>query len=195
MRGGAAHPGGRPARGMTLLEVVFATVILALTVSTLATGVNAIANQQNRSRQLLNCAELGNRLIIQYLDDSKSLPNEDLTIPYGDEFYRYRKSVTKVECVLDGTVERNLEAYQSRQAGASPDRLKKFVVTVWLSERSGGSRFPDMGAPQQTLVRVVDPFAFNRRAPDSVRYMIQNDPASLIEQITGADVETGGEDQ
>ena len=60
------------------------------------------------------------------------------------------------------------------QPGADPDRLKKVVITVWLSERSGGGRLPDMGAPQQTLVRVVDPYAFGRRSPDSLRNLLQN---------------------
>jgi Tfp pilus assembly protein PilV len=193
----AAQPGprSRAARGVSFLEVVFAMIVLAMTVATLATGVNAIANQQGRSRQLLNCAEIANRLIIQYLDDRKALPSEDLTIPYGDEFYRYRKNVTRVAATLDETVERNLEAYQNRQPGADPDRLKKVVITVWLSERSGGGRLPDMGAPQQTLVRVVDPYAFGRRSPDSLRNLLQNDPSALIEEISGSDVEADEEDE
>lgn len=197
MRSGAGQPVGRhrAARGVTFLEIVFATVILAMTVATLATSVNGVANQQGRSRQLLNCAELGNRLIIQYLDDRKGLPSEDLTIPYGDEFYRYRKHVTRVAATLDETVERGLEAYQNRQAGASPDRLKKVVVTVWLSERSGGSRLPDMGAPQQTLVRVVDPYAFGRRSPDSLRNLLSDDPGALLEEITGSDIEPDEEEE
>lgn len=197
MRTGAAQPGPRyrTARGVSFLEIVFATIVLALTVATLATGVNAIANQQDRSRQLLNCAEIANRLIIQYLDDRKALPSEDLTIPYGDEFYRYRKSITKVTATLDETVERNLEAYQNRQPGADPDRLKKVVITVWLSERSGGSRLRDMGAPQQTTVRLVDPYAFSRRSPDSLRNLLQNDPAALIEEISGSDVEPDEDDE
>lgn len=191
MRAGGAHPGSshRSARGVSLLEIVFATVVLALTVATIASGVNAISNQQGRSRQLLTCAEIANRLIIQYLDDRNALPSEDLTLPYGNEFYRYRKSVTKVQSTLDETVEQNLESYENRQSGASPDRIKKVVITVWLSERSGGSRFPDMGAPQETLVRVVDPYAFARRSPDSLRNILQNNPAALIEEITGGDIE------
>ncbi|MBK7403825.1 MAG: type II secretion system protein [Phycisphaerales bacterium] len=192
----ASHHGSRPrlARGMTLLEVVFATVILGMAVATLASAVGAISGQQKRTRQLLDCAELANRLIIEYLDDPRTMPSDDLTLTYGDTQYRYRKSITQVKSTLDETVQRNMEASQSqsRQTPATPDRLKKIVVTVWVSERSGGSAVPNSGAPQYTLVRMVDPLAITRRPPDSVKNLVEQGPDVLIQRIMGTDVDQGG---
>ncbi len=176
----------RAARGVSFLEVVFATFILALTVATMAAAVNAITTQQARSQQLLACAELANRLIIQYMDDEGSLPPEGLTVPYGQSEYRWRKRVTRVESTLDADVERAAEeAQQSRQTGQSPDRLRKVAITVWLSEKSGGSQLPDAGAPQTTLVRVVDPMAFSRRPPDSIENLLQQGTSKLLDRILG----------
>jgi type II secretory pathway pseudopilin PulG len=197
MRTGATYRGhrSRARRGISFLEVVFATVILALTVATMAATVNAISGQQGRSRDLLNCAELANRLVIQYLDDRKALPSEDLTLPYGDDEFRWKMSVTRVESTLDPTVERNLEEFQNRQSGASPDRLKKVVITVWLSEKSGGSYLANQGAPQSTLVRVVDPYAFMRRSPDSLQNLMENGTDELLNQLLGNDIEADEEEE
>ena len=187
-RGPAHHGRGwRSRRGITFLEVVFATVILAMTIATLAATVNSITIQQNRSRQLLNCAEIANRLVIQYLDDRNALPNEDIPLQYGDEEYRWHKNVTRVVSTLDPTVERNLEDYQDRQSGSTPDRLTKVAVTVWLSESSGGARLANQGAPQSTIVRIVDPLALTRRSPDTLRNRLENNLDDVLRQITGND--------
>jgi type II secretory pathway pseudopilin PulG len=185
----AAQPGRlhRAARGITLLEVVFATIILAMTVATLASAVNAISGQQTRSRHLLACAEMANRLIIQYLDDDASMPSEHQTVSYGDSEYRWRKSVTTVASTLNPEIERAVEESQARQGAQSPNRLKKIAVTVWLSERSGGAMLPDSGAPQTTLVRVVDPWAFARRPPDSITNQIER--GTLLNRVLGDDTQ------
>ncbi|VAX40656.1 hypothetical protein MNBD_PLANCTO03-2052 [hydrothermal vent metagenome] len=196
MRTAPGHLGGRgrAARGMTFLEVVFATVILAMTVATMAATVAAISTQQQRSQQLLATAELANRLVIQYLDDPKALPSEDLTISYGQDEYRWKMRVTRVKSTLDETVARNIEAAQTRRNEASPDRLKKVVVTVWLSEKSGGMFLADQGGPQSRLVRIVDPFAFGRRTPDSLENMMQ-DTGGMLDQLLGNDIELDEEDE
>ncbi len=196
MRTAPAQLGGRycAARGMTFLEVVFATVILAMTVATMAATVAAISTQQWRSQKLLATAELANRLVIQYLDDADALPSQDLTVSYGADEYRWKMRVTRVTATLDETVVRNIEEAQSRRSSATPDRLKKVVITVWLSEKSGGMLLADQGAPQSTLVRIVDPFAFGRRTPDSLTHKME-DTGKLLEQLLGNDIEPDEEDE
>lgn len=187
-----AHPRRRyrAARGISFLEVVFATVVLAMAVATMAASVRAISLQQSRSQHLLACAELANRLIIQYLDDEKSLPPSGLTVAYGQSEYRWRRSVTRVEATLEDSLSRAIEdAVQTREGAQSPDRLRKVAMTVWLSEKSGGASLPDAGAPQVTIVRLVDPLAFYRRPPDSLQNLIQNGADQLLERIYGNDLE------
>lgn len=179
----------RTARGVTLLEVVFATVVLALTIATMASTVSTITGQQGRSQQLLGAAELANRLIIQYLDDERALPSEDLTLPYGDDEYRYRINITRVQSTLDQSIERVLDDLPTQQSAQTPDRIKKIAVTVWLSEKSGGTYQPNQGAPQQTLVRVVDPLAFHRRPPESVNHLLESGADRILERLRGDDIE------
>jgi Tfp pilus assembly protein PilV len=180
--------GGPAARGVSILEVVLATVMLALSVATMASTVGAITSQQRRSAHLLACAELANRLIIQYLDDENALPNEALAVPYGADEYRFRFSVTRVRSALNPDVQRAVDERPDRQAGQSPDRLKKVAVTVWLSEKSGGEYLPDRGAPQQTIVRVVDPLALHRRPPESIQNLMEEGGDRLMDRLLGRDV-------
>ncbi|MDQ7012342.1 MAG: hypothetical protein Q9O74_00425 [Planctomycetota bacterium] len=175
--------------GVTLLEVVFATVVLALAIATMASTVSTITGQQGRSQHLLGAAELANRLIIQYLDDERALPSEDLTLPYGEDEYRYRINITRVQSTLDESIERVLDDLPAQQSGQTPDRLKKVAVTVWLSERSGGAYQPNQGAPQQTLVRVVDPLAFHRRPPESINNLLESGADRILERLRGDDIE------
>lgn len=174
---------------MTFLEVVFATVILALTIATIASTVGTISSQQTRSQRLLGAAELANRLIIQYLDDEESMPNEALTIPYGRDEYRFRVNITRVESVLDEAIERAIDEVPTAQTGPTPDRLKKVQVTVWLSEKSGGSQLPNTGAPQQSLVRVVDPLALHRRPPESINRLLESGADRILSRLRGDDIE------
>jgi type II secretory pathway pseudopilin PulG len=179
----------RTARGVTLLEVVFATVVLALAVATMASTVSAISSQQGRSQHLLGAAELANRLVIQYLDDERSMPSEALTLSYGDAEYRFRVNITRVQSQLDESIERALDELPTEQTGPTPDRLKKIAVTVWLSEKSGGTYIPNQGAPQQTLVRIVDPLALHRRPPESVDNLLKSGAERILERLRGDDIE------
>jgi hypothetical protein len=195
---GPAQPGrrSRTARGVSFIEVIAATVVLALTVATMATTVGAIRAQQDRSAELLACAELANRLVIQYIDDRNALPSQDLPIGYGASEYRWRLNVSKVESHLDAAVERNLENYQNRQAGSTPDsRLTKVIITVWLSEKSGGTMLSNQGAPQSSLVRIVDPLGLALRSPDTLRNQFENNLDDVLKRITGQDDQVGQEEQ
>lgn len=176
-------------RGVTLLEVVFATVVLALAIATMASTVGAISSQQGRSQHLLGAAELANRLIIQYLDDEQSMPSEALTVPYGDDEYRFRLSVTRVQSTLDASIARAIEEVPTQQNGPLPDRLKKIAVTVWLSEKSGGAYAINNGAPQQSIVRIVDPLALHRRPPESIQNLVESGADRIMSRIMGTDIE------
>jgi hypothetical protein len=46
-------------------------------------------------------------------------------------------------------------------------------------------QLPNVGAPQTTLVRVVDPMAFSRRPPDSIENLLQQGTDRLLDRIIG----------
>ena len=170
---------------MTFLEVVFATVVLAMAVATFASVVTTIHNAQVREQHSLACAELANRLIIQRISDETKLPNDILPIPYGRHQYRFKLSVERVRSRLDPAAEAKLAEAGARDGGITPDRLLKITARVWLSEHSGGSFDPRGGAPQASLVRLVDPMALHRRPPDSLNNLVnsQNGLQKLLERI------------
>ncbi|GIK18445.1 MAG: hypothetical protein DYG93_07580 [Leptolyngbya sp. PLA2] len=176
---------GHRSRGITFLEVVLSTVILAMAVSAMASACGFLFSVQTRQQRTLGCAEVANRLILQYLDDQKSLPNPDLPVEYGPAQYRWRLEKSRVRVVTDPALD---QAVRDRrmQSGLSLDRLEQITVTVWLSERSGGARTLAEGPPSVTMTRLTDPVKVYRN-PDSFSNLINTEEGrrSLINMLMG----------
>lgn len=195
------HAGARPApprsrpqdraqrRGLTLIETIAASVLLALMASTLLGGMTMMLRAQTRQQQRLAATELCNRLILQYLDDAKSMPQSNLPIAYANERYRWELSRTPARLV-DARAE--VAAARADKGGLVLDRLELITVRVWLSEESGGAYRPDVSTPVSTLSRVVDPVADIYRNPDSASYLMSTPEGrkTLLERFAGT--EAGG---
>ncbi|MCW5776284.1 MAG: hypothetical protein KIS87_07600 [Phycisphaeraceae bacterium] len=183
----ARHTRSAPhrSRGITFLEVVLSTVILAMAVAAMASACGFLFNVQTRQQRTLGCAEVANRLILQYLDDQKSLPNPDLPVEYGPAQYRWQLAKSRVRVVTDPALE---QAVRERriQGGLSLDRLEQITVTVWLSERSGGARTLADGPPSVTITRLTDPVKVYRN-PDSFDNLINTEEGrrTLINMLMG----------
>jgi type II secretory pathway pseudopilin PulG len=71
------RPRTKPARasrkGMSLLEVVLASLLVALVVTTVVGGMTAVVQQDLRQRAKIDALEVGNRLMLTYLDDAESI--------------------------------------------------------------------------------------------------------------------------
>ncbi len=180
----ARHSAAR-SRGITFLEVVLSTVILAMAVAAMASSCGFLFGVQTRQQRTLGCAEVANRLILQYLDDQKSLPNPDLPVEYGPAQYRWNLEKSRVRVVTDPALD---QAVSDRriQSGLSLDRLEQITVTVWLSERSGGARTLGEGPPSVTMTRLTDPVKVYRN-PDSFDNLINTEEGrrSLINMLMG----------
>jgi len=174
---------------VTFIETVCAVALLSLVVVTMLGSVGYLHSAQQRGRQRLACAELANRLILQYLDDKDTLPAPSAPLEYGSERFRWdlrEEPVTMTPAVVDDSRSRTSNINRA-------DRFLMVTVRVWLSEESGGSRELAVGTPTVSLWRFVDPTAF--RNPDAINRMISTDAGRrrLLESMLGtAAPPTGG---
>ncbi len=172
--------------GVTLLEAILAVVLLGMVAATLASAAGFMGSMQNRMEQRLGAAELGNRLMLQFIDDRESLPSRSLPIEYNADFFRW----TLEEKPVRFNVENNVAAQSGASAvgsGVNLSRIKLVTITVWLGADSGGSRALEPGIPKATITRLIDPLAFSN--PDSLSTLIEQ-PGG-IEQLLQSFIESG----
>ena len=151
------HPTPR-ARGVTLLEAVFAVVLLGMVAATLAGAFGAIRGGIERQRQMRGAAELANRLIIIQADDERMMPAAGVPVSYGEQQYRWSMRISPVRVTLSEAGEQ--AADENQQGGARFDqRLRNVTVDVWLAEDSGGAFDNAAGVPSASFSRIVDPLS------------------------------------
>ncbi len=158
-------------RGATFLEAVLGVVLLGLVTASLAGAVSFMNKADARLSRKLAAAELGNRLILQFIDDRESLPSPSLPIEYNATLYRWSLDEEPVKFNV-----RNEGTGQSTSGvggGASLDRVRYVVVRVWLDTESGGSREFTSDVPHAVLTRLVDPLAFSN--PDSLQTLLEQE--------------------
>jgi hypothetical protein len=143
-------------RGLTLVETTCAVAFIGIVLAFVMSALSLVMGEQTRLRQKLAAAELANRLIISYLDDETSLPQEGRPIEYAGERYRWTMRETPAQLV-HANIERG-EKLQSQNSLAA-DRMQVVTFNVWLSEESGGARDPEPGVPSIVLSRLMDPLA------------------------------------
>jgi hypothetical protein len=163
-------------RGLTFIEIVVAFALLGV-VSGALFGVTGFATgMQLREQRRLACAEVANRMMLQYLDDATAMAEMPKVTAYGPDGnpskfrWEYREEPIQL-------IKANADAWDQTKTSALPeDRFLQVTVRVWLSEESGGSRFPDESTPTATLTRLLDPVY--PRNPDSFMNML-NDPQAF----------------
>lgn len=154
-------------RGTTMIEVVLASVLVAMLSVTLVSGLGYVHSAHNRQEAQLGAAEMANRIMLQYLDDEKALPSDALPIAYGTrgEFrYYWKIDQEKAKLNLDRV---GAQAQAGRSSGIRLDNLLELVtVRIWNEQTTGVN--PSLtGMPADfTLKRVINPMAV--RNPDSI---------------------------
>jgi prepilin-type N-terminal cleavage/methylation domain-containing protein len=168
----------RPAhhRGLTFIEVVVAVALLGVVAGAMFGATSFATGMQLREQRRLACAEVANRLMLQYLDEPSKMSELPKTTAYGPDEnpsqfrWEYREEPIQL-------IKANADAWdQTRESTLPPDRFRQVTIRVWLSEASGGSRFPDDSTATFTLSRMLDPIY--PRNPDSFMNML-NDPVAF----------------
>lgn len=153
---------------MSLVEVVMAMVLLGIIATTVFGALSYTMGAQIREQRMLASAEVANRMMLQYLDDNKNMPDSSLPVQYGRDFYRWSLSERSARLV---PAKAEVAEARQRRGSLSLDRFKAVTVKVWLSERSGGGVTPGNG-PEFTITRLVDP-AMVYRNPDSMDNLLK----------------------
>ncbi|CAN5868728.1 hypothetical protein BH11PLA1_BH11PLA1_15080 [soil metagenome] len=78
-------------RGLTILEAILATVILAMVSLSVAATVGHLQRMAERGKLRSHAYETANRIMLQWLDDETHLP--DANLPYDDGMYQFRWKV------------------------------------------------------------------------------------------------------
>lgn len=148
----------RRARGVALLEVILAVLILGLVTSSI-TGALAFVYKQERQADLrLAANEIANRLLLQYLDDETVIDAmRGRPLDYGTSRFRWAIDVQRV-----GMHMKLAEIGSGRPRSQFNDRFEIVTVQVWLdsSVALGRSALNDQDAePLAELSRLLDPAA------------------------------------
>lgn len=182
-RAGAARIRRSAARGLTLLEVMFAVVLLTLVAISVSSTISFLVRVQADDRQRLGAYELANRKILEYLDDAKSIGAPVRTLSPPQEIYGFRYRWQLDDNPVTMTVKPSEAA--ARSASQLPvDRFKQITVTVWLVDEraSRDGSLAVKGDEVARLSRVCDPtFGQLFRNPDSRNNGITN--GELLQKI------------
>lgn len=78
-------------RGTSFLEVVLASVLLAVVVTSVVSALSFINRAEIRQKQQLAAFEVASRLMLQFLDDPEAMPQQ--STHYDDGTYKFRWSL------------------------------------------------------------------------------------------------------
>ncbi len=154
--------------GLTLLEVVLASALLGMMAAVILGTISAIWGWQGRQQESLGAAEVANRLMLTYLDDSTEMPPSNLPVAYGPYRFHWEMKRTPVKIRDPEDLPPDVASKRAEKTVRSGlDRIEFVTVKVWLSEETGGTLNLEEGTPHALLERLVDPLAF--RNPDSIK--------------------------
>lgn len=180
----------RSGRGVTMIEVVLASVLMAMIGMTLVSGLGYIHAAHRRHEANLGAGEMANRIMLQFLDSEPSLPSDALPISYGargELRYYWKVEKEKVELRLNPA---GALADANRTSGIRLNNLLD-LVTVRIWKETTPNLNPALtGVPADfTLKRIVDPIA--TRNPDSIMKQFRT-PEGLADFLNRVGQNQGG---
>ncbi|HYC99677.1 MAG TPA: hypothetical protein VEB22_00490 [Phycisphaerales bacterium] len=167
----------RAPRGVALIEVVAAAALLAVTASAVVGGFATVAGAEARNERKLESLELANRLLLQYIDDSRDMPDEALHVQQGRGVYRWRMVVTPAGLSTpSGSV---IDLPSSGAGTQAVDKLAVLTVAVFAGVPDGNGGY-SVGERLCSLTRVYHPLSLVYRNPDAFA-RVAADPSVLID--------------
>lgn len=179
--------GRRSGRAMTMLEVVFAVVLLGLVATSAASLFGLLTRLHTDNAQRAAAYELANRLILQHLDDPKSLPSEATALSYGPWRFRFAVEEDQVRMRVKQT-----EAAARSAERINLARFKRITVRVWIVAEGTEWNRDTAGEEMAVLTRIYDPLsAMLFRNPDARDRRTQRSD-DLLELMRMMSPEAGG---
>lgn len=163
-------------RAVSLIEVVMASLLLAIIASAVVGGIATVVSGDARNQQKLEALEIANRLLLQYLDDRAAMPKPERQIEQGRGVYRWnlREAPVTLTTPIDSVVEKPTE-------GPGLKTLNKLVmlsVSVYNGVPDGMGGFT-YGERICTLTRAYHPLSVIYRNPDLIK-RLGADPGRMM---------------
>lgn len=175
-------------RGLTLLEVIAATALLAGLASIVLGAVSFMEASTARQRHKLQAMEVAHRIVAQYIDNPKLLPDESLPIQQGESFYHYRiqEDVLVQEQEAGSKIRRATAQRKSNLSveEALPQMLNRIIISVYLDDPE--NPVIDPTKPAAELVRIFDPI---QGRPEDI---VLEDLLKLVERAQREEAQRGG---
>lgn len=89
--------------GSTLLEVVLASVLLAMVALAIFSSLGFLRRAEDRRERLAAAHEIASRLLLQYLDDKSRMPGETEPIADASGRYRFRFTIRPEPVTIEST--------------------------------------------------------------------------------------------
>ena len=143
--------------GLTLLEVVVATAMLAILSSAVLGAMSFMETYSARTRHRLDAMEVGHRLITQYIDNQDLMPPQHLPIQQGDRLYRWTLREEILVRDEDDTGLRRRVGKNAADLSAMdqiPEMLNRLTVSVYLDDPEDPRA---QAEPAAQLVRIYSP--------------------------------------
>lgn len=149
--------------------------MLVLVTTSITAAISSITAMEARSRKRVAACELANRLILQFLDDDKTVPSNALPLDYGKDRYFFELTPWPSRMQIN---------HRQERAGANLQGLARYkVVRVTVFEADEEGEYPVKGDELATIERIYDPAS--ARNPDSIAKLTEEDVIKLINAVTG----------
>lgn len=174
--------------GLTLIEVVAATALLTGLATIVLGAVSFMEAASARERHQLQAMEVAHRIVAQYIDNPKLLPDESLPIQQGESYYRYaiQEDVLMQEQEAGSKIRRATSKQKSNLSieEALPQMLNRIIIRVFVDEPEN----PVLNAsrPVAELTRIFDPI---QGRPEDV---VLEDLLKLVERAQQEEAQRGG---
>lgn len=152
----------RHERGITFLEVVFASAMLAVVAATITSGFALIDRLSRIGERKLAAHEVAHRLVLQFLDNPTQMPEDTLPLPAEvtgriEKFwYLLNDSELTAEDTEDSGVTTRGQTNTQQLTAEERIQARLSMVTVEVYEDDNGRRSL---APIASITRLYDPFA------------------------------------
>jgi type II secretory pathway pseudopilin PulG len=168
-------------RGVSLIEVVMASMLVAILTTAVVGAIVTVIAADVRNQQKLEALELGNRLLLQFLDDKDALPPEEEPIHQGLGDYRWTLTRTpvKIQMPASSIITRPMEGTPGDKTMAKTELL---TVTVYSGKPDGLGGF-EQGKLLCTLSRLNHPLSVIYRNPDTMSRAF-SDPIKAMQIFT-----------
>lgn len=160
-------------RGMTMIEVVAATLTLALAAAMISGGVSFSASVAERNRQRLAAAEVAHRIIITHVRDPREMQGQPKRVFFDGRYYQFDLDEELVARDVAGEGPARRTQKKITDAGLEEKlnaQLFRITVRVRLDDDKSESPRPVLA----TMTRMFNPFMGD---PDAMIFRLMNDPS------------------